>query len=58
MSNARTPIQEYNGLVPLLVCDVWEHAYYIDYLNNRQEFLRTIFSYFNWNFASINYQNR
>lgn len=58
MANARTPIQEDNGLIPLLVCDVWEHAYYIDYLNNRQEFLRAIFSYFDWNFAIENYKNR
>lgn len=37
-SNAVTPIV--NGLRPLMVCDVWEHAYYVDYENRRAEFLK------------------
>lgn len=40
--------------IPLLVCDVWEHAYYVDFLNNRSEFLNVIFGYLNWSFASQN----
>ncbi|MCK5839338.1 MAG: superoxide dismutase [Fe], partial [Bacteroidales bacterium] len=36
-SNAGNPLR--NGLTPLLTCDVWEHAYYIDYRNARAEYL-------------------
>ncbi|KYF69605.1 superoxide dismutase [Sorangium cellulosum] len=35
--NAETPLT--TGAVPLLTCDVWEHAYYLDHRNNRQRFL-------------------
>jgi Fe-Mn family superoxide dismutase len=38
---------------PLLVCDVWEHAYYLDYKNERDRFLRSWFDGLaNWNFAA------
>lgn len=51
-SNAETPLQ--NGVVPLLTCDVWEHAYYIDYRNARPEYLSKWWGIVNWNFVSIN----
>jgi Fe-Mn family superoxide dismutase len=38
-SNADTPITE--GKRALIGCDVWEHAYYVDYRNARADFLRT-----------------
>lgn len=37
-ANAVTPI--ITGDVPLLVCDIWEHAYYVDYENRRADFLK------------------
>ena len=41
------------GLFPLLVCDVWEHAYYLDYKNDRKAFLERWFeSLANWDFAA------
>ncbi len=52
--NAETPFGL--GLRPLLVCDVWEHAYYIDYRNIRPEYLENWFKLINWNFVSQNYK--
>ena len=41
------------GLFPLLVCDLWEHAYYLDYKNDRKGFLERWFeSLANWEFAA------
>lgn len=48
--NAETPITGKD--IPLLVVDVWEHAYYIDYRNERKRFIETLGSVFNWKFAS------
>jgi len=40
------------GKAPLLVCDLWEHAYYLDYQNDRLKFLKTWFDALpNWAFA-------
>lgn len=51
-SNADTPIKD--EIVPLLTCDVWEHAYYIDYRNARPSYLDEWFGIINWNFVSQN----
>ncbi|HET6972188.1 MAG TPA: Fe-Mn family superoxide dismutase, partial [Phenylobacterium sp.] len=41
------------GLFPLLVCDLWEHAYYLDYKNDRKAFLQRWFeNVANWDFAA------
>ncbi len=51
-SNAATPITE--DLKPLLTCDVWEHAYYIDTRNARPKYLENYWKLVNWNFVKEN----
>ena len=53
-SNAETPIHQ--GLVPILVCDVWEHAYYIDYRNERAKYLEGFWNLINWDYVEKCYQ--
>ncbi|MFM8454244.1 MAG: superoxide dismutase [Gammaproteobacteria bacterium] len=51
--NAGTPIANpAAGLVPLFTCDVWEHAYYIDYRNARPTYLEKIWEIVNWDFIN------
>ena len=51
-SNAGTPLKE--GRKALLTCDVWEHAYYIDYRNARAKYLEAYWSLVNWDFVQKN----
>ncbi|MFT7003601.1 MAG: Fe-Mn family superoxide dismutase [Sulfurimonas sp.] len=56
-SNAGNPIVLDSGLVPLMVCDVWEHAYYLDYKNARADYLENWYKLINWKFVSFNFAN-
>jgi len=42
------------GKTPVLTCDVWEHAYYIDYRNNRAKYIESWWNLINWEFAEKN----
>ena len=52
-SNAITPFRD--GKTCLMTCDVWEHAYYIDYRNARPKYLEKFWELVNWDFASKNF---
>ena len=52
--NAGTPIAE--GFKPIITCDVWEHAYYIDYRNRRPDYIGVFLDHLvNWDFAASNF---
>lgn len=52
-SNAGTPMT--NGQRAILTCDLWEHAYYIDYRNVRPDYLKGFWALANWDFANQNF---
>jgi Fe-Mn family superoxide dismutase len=44
-----------NGLIPLLVCDIWEHAYYLDYQDNYPEYFEAFWKLINWEVVEQRY---
>jgi Fe-Mn family superoxide dismutase len=45
------------GLKPLLTCDVWEHAYYIDFRNDRLTYVNSFWSLVNWEYVAKVYSD-
>lgn len=52
-SNAGTPLTTTD--IPLMTCDVWEHAYYVDYRNARPKYLENFWNLVNWKFVAENF---
>lgn len=53
-SNAACPLTA--GKTPLLTCDVWEHAYYVDYRNLRAKYVESFWNLVNWDFVAKNFK--
>lgn len=49
-SNAANPIVD--GFTPILVVDVWEHAYYLDYQNRRADYVKDFLEHIDWDFVA------
>jgi Fe-Mn family superoxide dismutase len=56
LSNADTPLK--HGKTPILTLDVWEHAYYIDYRNERPRFIEQFRDVIDWNFVHKCYKGQ
>jgi len=57
-SNAFVPWVASPANTPLFVCDVWEHAYYVDYHNRRKDYAERFVNFINWDFVDQNFHSK
>lgn len=55
--DAQSPLSVVPRCVPLLCCDVWEHAYYLDSQNDRAAYFENFWKVINWNFVNEQLMN-
>ncbi|MGL5694829.1 MAG: superoxide dismutase, partial [Peptostreptococcaceae bacterium] len=55
-ANQDTPIS--NNLKPVIVIDLWEHAYYLDYKNDRAKYIDNWFNILDWDVALNNFNSK
>ena len=53
-NDAGNPLR--NGLIPLLTCDIWEHAYYLDYQDSYNEYIEAFWKLINWEIVEQRYR--
>jgi Fe-Mn family superoxide dismutase len=53
-SNAGNPLTD--GMQPILTCDMWEHAYYVDYQNQKKQYVEAFWKLVSWEFAAENFE--
>jgi Fe-Mn family superoxide dismutase len=51
--NAGNPLRR--GLIPMLTCDMWEHAYYLDYKNRQSDYVEAFWKVINWELIEKRY---
>jgi Fe-Mn family superoxide dismutase len=54
-TNAGNPLRR--GFIPLLTCDMWEHAYYLDYQNRRTDYIEAFWKLINWELIEKRYND-
>ncbi len=54
--NAENPMK--TGAKPIFTCDVWEHAYYVDYRNARPKYVEAFWGKVNWDFVAKNFASK
>ncbi len=58
INTSNAVVIDFKKYVPLLICDVWEHAYYIDFRNARNKYLEAFWNVINWEFVENNYNTQ
>lgn len=58
LNTSNADVIDFSKHIPLLVCDIWEHAYYIEYRNSRSNYLAKFWNAINWKFVEENFEDK